>query len=121
MLSMMSRFWYTASAVPRYQESFTRCCAGSRSMNSPSSGRRKFQPFWIWVLSEWDLYWVRMLMRRIPELMQLDRGKSMLRYLPPKGTAGFECQRVSDCRREPLPPARIRARVFLRLEYPESA
>jgi len=28
-------------------------------------------------------------MRRIPELMQLDRGKSMMRNLPPKNSAGL--------------------------------
>ena len=28
-------------------------------------------------------------MRRMPELMQLESGKSMIRNLPPKGTAGL--------------------------------
>ena len=32
----------------------------------------------------WDLYCVMTLMRRSPELMQLDSAKSMMRNLPPK-------------------------------------
>ena len=51
-------------------------------------------------------------MRRMPELMQLDSGKSTMRNLPPKGTAGLERQAVRCLRREPRPPARIRARVL---------
>ena len=34
-------------------------------------------------------YWVRMPTVSIPELTQLERGKSIIRYFPPKGTAGF--------------------------------
>ncbi len=39
--------------------------------------------------SECDLYCVSTPMRRIPELTQFDSGKSMMRYLPPFGTAGL--------------------------------
>ena len=45
--------------------------------------------------------------------MQFDRAKSIVRYFPPKGTAGLECQRVRLCSRVPAPPARISERVFL--------
>ena len=39
---MMSRFWYTASAVPRYQcSSPTRCWAGSRSTNLVELGAQE--------------------------------------------------------------------------------
>jgi hypothetical protein len=44
----------------------------------------------------------------MPELMQLDSGKSMIRNLPPKYSAGFARQSVSSCRRdEPAYKARI--------------
>jgi hypothetical protein len=41
----------------------------------------------------------------MPELMQLDSGKSTIRNLPPKGTAGFDRHWVRLRRREPRPPA----------------
>lgn len=44
--------------------------------------------------------------------MQLESAKSIVRYFPPKGTAGFECQRVRLFSRVPAPPARIRESVF---------
>jgi hypothetical protein len=44
-------------------------------------------------------------MRRTPELTQFDSVKSMMRYLPPKGTAGLQRQSVSSFRRLPRPPA----------------
>ena len=53
-------------------------------MNSPSSSETMFQPIRMWRLSESDLYCVAMKMRRSPELMQLLRAKSMIRYGPPK-------------------------------------
>ncbi len=88
-----------------------RCCAGSSSMNSPNSPRRKLQPRCMCWISECALYWVTTATWRIPELMQLDRGKSMMRNFPPKGTAGLARHSVSCFSREPRPPARIRARV----------
>src|ERR1035437_5151964 len=45
-------------------------------------------------------------MELIPELMKLLRTKSMIRYLPPKGTAGLARSRVRGKSRVPLPPAR---------------
>src|ERR1039458_1460360 len=44
-------------------------------------------------------------MEFIPELTKLLRTKSMIRYLPPKGTAGLARSRVSGKSRVPLPPA----------------
>ncbi|CSI70636.1 Uncharacterised protein [Vibrio cholerae] len=37
--------------------------------------------------------------------------KSIIRYFPPKGTAGLALSSVSGERREPIPPARITAKV----------
>src|SRR3954452_24583527 len=45
------------------------------------------------------------------ELTQLDSVKSMIRYLPPKGTAGFARSWERIERRSPSPPARITAIV----------
>src|SRR5437879_8300629 len=36
----------------------------------------------------------------------------MMRYRPPKGTAGLALSAVSGCRREPIPPARMMPIVF---------
>lgn len=46
-------------------------------------------------MSECALYCVRTLIRRMPELTQFESGKSMMRNLPPNGTAGFARQAVS--------------------------
>src|ERR1035437_5515144 len=45
------------------------------------------------------------------ELTQLLNAKSMIRYLPPKGTAGLARFSERIDRRAPSPPARIPARV----------
>ncbi len=109
---MMSRFWNTASAVPRYQcAPSTRCWAGHRSMNSLNSPRRKPQPRWTCRISECALYCVTTAIRRMPEFRQLDSAKSMIRYLPPKCTAGLTRLLVSGPSRVPRPPARTIARV----------
>src|SRR5262249_26275537 len=54
------------------------------------------------------LYCVSTSARRKPLLMQLDKVKSMMRYRPPKGTAGLARSRVRGSSRVPLPPARIK-------------
>ena len=77
-------FWYTASAVPRYQVSRTRCCAGSSSTNSCMRPSRKLQPHWMWRIRLCAMYCVTTPMRRMPEFTQFDSGKSMMRNLPPK-------------------------------------
>src|ERR1019366_2323762 len=41
----------------------------------------------------------------MPELMKLLRTKSMMRYFPPKGTAGLARSLVSGYSRVPFPPA----------------
>src|SRR6266852_2708689 len=51
-------------------------------------------------------------MRRSPERRQLLSVKSMMRYRPPKGTAGLALSAVNGCRREPMPPARMMQIVF---------
>jgi hypothetical protein len=45
-------------------------------------------------------------MRLMPELSAFDRAKSMIRDLPPKGTAGLARLSVSSSNRLPRPPAR---------------
>src|SRR5436309_13725684 len=42
-----------------------------------------------------------------PEFRQLLMGTSISRYLPPRGTAGFDRSCVRGKRRFPAPPARI--------------
>src|SRR5512144_2663571 len=49
----------------------------------------------------------------MPELMKLESTKSMMRYLPPNGTAGLERSLVSGYRRSPLPPAMMMPMVFI--------
>src|SRR5680860_1194586 len=60
----------------------------------------------MWRSRLWLLYWVSTTMRRKPALTRLDSTKSISRYTPPKGTAGFARSRVSGERRLPSPPAR---------------
>src|SRR5215471_9211732 len=130
----MSKFWYTASAVPRYQvASSSRCCAGSRSRNSFISGRRKDQPICKWRNRLCALYWVKTAIRRTPELRQLESAKSMIRNLPPKNTAGLARRSVSCLRRLPRPPAStsaidrcaslcwMRALDSIRASFPQSS
>ena len=64
------------------------------------------------LFKEAELYCVRTNMRSTSELMQFDMGMSTSRYLPPKGTAGFERVSVSGDRRVPAPPPKITARMF---------
>src|SRR3970040_1188444 len=47
----------------------------------------------------------------MPELTRLDRTKSMMRYLPPNGTAGFARSLVNGKRRSPRPPAKTTPRT----------
>ncbi len=70
-------------------------------MNSPSSSATTLQPMRRWRLSDSDLYCSAMKMCRRPELMQLLSVKSMMRYGPPKYTAGFARSRVSGYSRSP--------------------
>src|SRR3954462_10361722 len=87
----------------------TRWLAGRMSKLSLRSGRKKFQPRCRCRIRLCALYWVATQMRRMPELMALDRAKSMMRDLPPKNTAGLARRSVSSMRRLPRPPARTKA------------
>ncbi len=101
MFSTKFAFWRIASAVPWYQ-ALPRCCwAGTSSMNWSRRGLKRFQPVLRWLESEYDLYCVRTKILRRPELTQLERVKSMIRKIPPKGTAGFALTSVSGFRRSP--------------------
>ena len=89
-----------------------RCCAGTTSTNSPSSPRRKPQPRCTCWISDCALYCVSTPIWRMPELTQLDSGKSMMRNLPPKGIAGlarYSGELLAGA--TPRPPARISASV----------
>src|SRR3990170_3957504 len=76
-------------------------------LRSRSHGR----PTRMWSASERGLYCARTRTLSISELTQLERAKSMIRYLPPKGTAGFARRLDRIDRRPPSPPARITART----------
>ena len=65
----------------------------------------------MWSLSERGLYWVSTTTSSMSELTQLDSVKSMIRYLPPNGTAGLARSWERIERRSPSPPARITAIV----------
>ena len=41
----------------------------------------------------------------IPEFAQLESGKSIILYFPPKGTAGLAISFVNTCNLVPCPPA----------------
>src|SRR5947209_3796735 len=94
-----------ASAVPLYQFSSMRCCGGRTSTYSSSWRVRKFQPAVRCRSRLRALYWVSTSTFLRPLLMQLDRVKSMIRYSPPKGTAGLARSRVKGSNLVPLPPA----------------
>src|SRR6476620_2147379 len=65
-------------------------------------------------IREWGRYCVRIMTSTMPELTQLEIVKSMIRYLPAKGTAGLARLSVRTPSCEPSPPARMTARVFMR-------
>ncbi len=115
-------FWSTASAVPPYHSatrprrmygwsSFTPPVLRSRSQGRPSP---------MWSFSERGLYCVRTTTSSIPELTQFDSVKSMIRYLPPNGTAGFARTEDRIERRSPSPPARMTAITGLTKRRPSA-
>src|SRR6185369_10972700 len=61
----------------------------------------------------WLLYWVSTQIFRMPPLARLDSAKSISRYRPPNGTAGFARSAVSGLRRVPAPPASTMPRTDL--------
>src|SRR5262245_8015504 len=68
----------------------------------------------MWLLSECGRYCVRMAASKIPELTQLESGKSMIRNLPAKGTEGLARFSERTLRRVPSPPAIIMATIRTR-------
>src|SRR5215210_1409478 len=110
---MTLRFWRTASAVPWYHSATRfRAMYGWSSLTPPwLRSRSHGRPNPMWSLSERGLYWVRTTTLSISELTQFDRVKSMIRYLPPKGTAGLARTDDRIERRSPSPPARMTAIV----------
>ncbi len=77
----------------------------------PNSGLKIDQPSRKCFCKEWDLYCVSTKIRRRPECKQLVRVKSIMRYLPPNGTAGFALSSVRGDKREPIPPAKTTVKV----------
>src|ERR687895_321017 len=49
----------------------------------------------------------------MPELTKLERTKSMIRYLPPNGTAGLARSLVKRKSRSPLPPASTTPKTYI--------
>ena len=99
-----------ASAVPWYQSLCTVPSEGCSSWMPPrersrSHGRPVPMCWW----SEVGRYWVSTPMSSMPEFTQFESVKSMMRYLPPKGTAGLARRSDSRHRRLPIPPARMKA------------
>ena len=88
-----------------------RCTAGAASRRRELRSRSHGRPSPMWSLSERGLYWVRTTTSSMSELTQFDSVKSMIRYLPPNGTAGLarSCDRMDS--RSPSPPARMTAIV----------
>src|SRR3990172_1270998 len=101
------RFRRTASAVPRYHSATRpRAMYRGRSLTPPLVRSRSHgRPRPMWSLSERGLYCVRTTTSLISELTQLDSVKSMIRYLPPNGTAGLARTDERIDSRSPSPPA----------------
>ena len=104
-------FWRTASAVPPYHSATRpRLMYGCSILMPPVlRSRSQGRPSPMWSLSDRGLYWVSTTTSSTPEFTQLDSVKSMIRYLPPNGTAGFARTDDRMDRRSPSPPARITA------------
>src|SRR3954470_20887684 len=118
------RFWSTASAVPRYHfATRPRRMYGWSSFTPPVLRSRSHgRPWPMWSFRERGLYCVSTTTLSMPELTQFDSVKSMIRYLPPNGTAGLARTDDRIERRSPSPPARIRAIVrFTRVPPPPGA
>ncbi len=99
-----------ASAVPWYQSLVARPGAGCSSWTPPRERSRSHgRPMPMCWLSDVGRYCVSTPTSKMPELTQLESVKSMMRYLPPNGTAGLA--RRSDSRHSllPTPPARMNA------------
>ena len=104
-------FWSTASAVPPYHSATRpRLMYGWSILMPPVLRSRSHgRPRPMWSFSERGLYWVSTTMLSMPEFTQFDSVKSMIRYLPPNGTAGLARTDDRMERRSPSPPARTTA------------
>ena len=95
-----------ALAVPLYHSERLLRWKGGRIWTPPwFRFRPQGAPLPTYSFSSRGWYWVRMPTVSMPEFTQLERGKSMMRYFPPKGTAGFAVFSVRQRRRLPWPPA----------------
>ena len=112
---MASRLAATASAVPRYHSRGRPRATNGCRMRMPPTLRSRSQgrPAPMWSFSERGAYCVRTTTLVMPELTQLQSVKSMMRYLPPNGTAGLARTPDRSERRSPSPPARTTANVRL--------
>src|SRR6188472_2895777 len=105
--AMRLRFWYTASAVPSYHPSRARICGGTILTKLRVNRPPICQLLRRCSIRDCERYWTRTYREVMDELTKLLRTKSMMRYFPPKGTAGLLRTSVSGRRRSPLPPAMI--------------
>ena len=108
---MRFRDWKIASALPRYQRLPRRCCAGTDATYEFSRPERR-QVSATWRSRLCDLYWVSTTIWVRPEFSRFDRAKSIKRYTPPNGTAGFARSSVSGMSRLPSPPASTMPNIF---------
>ena len=103
--------WKIASAEPENQCLPRRCCAGTVETYEPRiAGSR--QVCETCRSSECDLYCVSTTILLNPELIRFANAKSMSRYCPANGTAGFARSAVSGIRRLPSPPASTIPKTF---------
>src|SRR5438309_11229142 len=78
-----------------------------------SRSRSQGLPMPICSCSEWGRYCVSTATSVMPELTQLLKAKSMMRYLPANGTAGLARFWERRLNRSPWPPARMTANTLL--------
>ena len=114
------KFWSTASAVPPYHSATRPRLMYGWSIRTPPVVRSRShgRPTPMWSLSDRGLYWVRTTTLSMPEFTQLDSVKSMIRYLPPNGTAGLARTEDRIDSRSPSPPARMTAMTGLTKRRP---
>ena len=109
------KFCWTAPAVPSNHSASLRAVKGVIMRTPPVKSRFRSQgpPEPICSISDWGRYWASTITSKILELTQFESGKSIIRYLPAKGTAGLVRLAVRALNRAPSPPARMMARVFI--------
>src|SRR5581483_7036955 len=117
---MKFRFWYSASAVPRYQSWSLRPRYGCQTWMP--FGQRRFRshgsPIPMWWINECGRYCVSTATLYRPELTTFDSAKSMIRYFPANGTAGLARFSPRTLSRLPSPPARISVSTSIAASLP---